>query len=69
MAGADRRVPVKCGHSFSGERLINHNKRYSITSSVLRRQYKAERVSAGSSIRGAAAVKPWTVTTFSALAG
>lgn len=68
MAGGDRRVPVKCGHSFSGEQLINHNKRYSITSSVLRHQYKAQRVSAGSSVRETAVINPWTLTTFSGLA-
>lgn len=50
MAGCKRCVPVKCGHSFTGEQLINHNKWYSITSSVLLQQYKPQCISAASSI-------------------
>lgn len=50
MAGCNWCVPVKCGHSFTGEQLINHNERYSITSSVLLHQYKSQCVSAASSI-------------------
>lgn len=50
MAGCNRCVPVKCGHSFTGEQLINHNKCSTITSSVLLRRYKSQCVSVVSSI-------------------
>lgn len=50
MTGCKHCVPVKCRHSFTGEQLINHNKWYSITSSVLSQQYKPQCISAASSI-------------------